>query len=179
MKLYSTGEIAAALNVSVGSIRNWTAEPAIEPYLSQSATRTGPYIKAKERSYTENDLYVMNTIHKHKTRLNMWEDVAAMLASGELDTVLPPSAALIFQPTAAESFADALVLRQQLIAASETIERLETELRLTRTEAAEQIKSAQEEARQREADLYRTIGRLEAQVEMLRERLENNGDQGR
>ena len=173
MKLYSTGEIAAALNVSVGSIRNWTSEPSIESHLSQSATRTGPYAQAKERSYTENDLYVMNTIHKHKTRLNTWEDLANMLVNGDLDTALPPSAALIFQPSAAESFADALVLRQQLLAAAETIERLEAELRETRHEATEQVKAAREESRERESELYRTIGRLEAQVEMLRERLED------
>lgn len=171
MKLYSTGEIAAALNVSVGSIRNWTAEPALQPYLSNSATRTGPYRQARERSYTENDLYVMNTVHKHKTRMNTWDDVAAMLEADELDTTLPSTAALIFQPTAAESFADSLVLRQQLIAANQTIERLGNELREARAESAEQVKSMQQEAREREAELHRAIGRLEAQVEMLREQL--------
>ena len=172
MRLYSTGEVATALNVSVSSIRNWTAENVIAEFLSDSATRTKDYEHAKERTYTENDLYVLNTINRKKSRSNTWDDVAAILRDGELDTNLPASAALVMQSNAAESFADALLLRQQLITASQTIEQLERELKETREYSAQNLKAVQDEVREREAELNRTIGRLEGQVEMLREILE-------
>ena len=59
MDVYSVGDISKILNVSVSTIHNWTDNPAFKAYYSTLALRIGEHKTAKERKYTQDDLYVL------------------------------------------------------------------------------------------------------------------------
>lgn len=175
MITYKPGDIATALGVSISSIRNWTDQIEFQEFLSDMATRSGSYANSKQREYTQQDLYVINTIAKKKTRFNMWKDVADYLRAGNLDTELPASAALV-QPTAAESFADALMLRQQLDLMVNSLSNAEEEIKFLRKRVDEIRDEERQKAREKEAQdrqeiiqLHRQIARLELRIELMQE----------
>lgn len=183
MKTYKPGDIATALGVSISSVRNWTDQQEFQEFLSDLAKREGPYSHAKQREYTQQDLYVMNTIAKQKTRFNTWEDVAQYLREGNIDTDLPASAALVQPMTAAENFADAIMLRQQIDMLVKSLSEAEEEIsylrkRMDEVREAEQEKSRTREDKLREEiiELNRQMARLELRIEMMQEQLkEGNG----
>jgi len=175
MITYKPGDIATALGVSISSIRNWTDQKEFQEFLSDMATRTGAYANSKQREYTQQDLYVINTIARQKTRFNMWDDVADYLRAGNLDMELPASAALV-QPTAAESFADAIMLRQQLDLMANSLSNAEEEVKFLRKRVdeirdEERRKASEKEAQDREEiiQLHRQIARLELRIELMQE----------
>lgn len=176
MKTYTPGEIAVAIGVSASSIRNWTEQEELQPYLSDMAVRRNDYEYAKQREYILEDLYVLNTIAKAKTRHNSWQDVASFLAEGNLYKDLPASAALVMQETAAEGFADKIMLHQRIefleTAIRERdaeIEQLRQQVEDVRSEEREVAKSERSELQTTINDLNRLIGKLEAKIEMLKE----------
>jgi DNA-binding transcriptional MerR regulator len=176
MKTYKPGDIATALGVSISSIRNWTAQPEYQEFLSDIAKRTGTYENAKQREYTQQDLYVLNTISKQKNRFNDWEDVAKYLQEGNLDTDLPASSALVTPMTAAEGFADAIMLRQQidtlaksLTDAEEEVEHLRERVDEVRQEERDRATTREDKLHQAIVDLNRQIARLELRVEIMKE----------
>ena len=59
MNTYKPGDVATALGVSISSVRNWTAQPEFQEFLSDLAKRIGPHEDAKQREYTLQDLYVL------------------------------------------------------------------------------------------------------------------------
>jgi len=173
MPTYKPGDVATALGVSISSVRNWTDQPEFQPFLSEMARRDGTYSTAKQREYTQQDLYVLNTISRQKNRFNTWEDIAGYLMQGHLDTDLPPSAALV-QPTAAESFADAIMLRQQIDMLAKTLSEAEDEINYLRDRMDAVREEEQTKAREREerfraeiVELNRQIVRLETRMEMM------------
>ena len=175
MITYKPGDIATALGVSISSIRNWTDQEQFQEFLSDMATRTGSYANSKQREYTQQDLYVINTIARQKTRFNLWNDVADYLRAGNLDTELPASAALV-QPTAAESFADAIMLRQQLDLMANSLSNAEEEVKFLRKRVddireEERRKASEKEAEDRKEiiQLHRQIARLELRIELMQE----------
>ena len=177
MKTYTPGEIAVAIGVSSSSIRNWTEQEELQPYLSDMAVRKNSYENAKQREYTLEDLYVLNTIAKAKTRHNSWQDVADFLADGNLYKDLPPSAALVMQETAAEGFADKIMLHQRVefleTAVRERdseIEQLKQRVEEVRNEERDVAKSEREDLQATINDLNRLIGKLEAKIDMLKDR---------
>lgn len=172
MKTYKPGDIATALGVSISSIRNWTELPEFQEFLSDMAKREGTFSGAKQREYTQQDLYVMNTITKQKNRFNSWEDVANYLREGNLDTDLPVSAALVQPMTVAEGFADAIILRQQLEMMTKSLSAAEGEIDFLRRRLDEVREEEQEKARSREDRLYDTIVELSKQIARLELKLE-------
>jgi len=175
MITYKPGDIATALGVSISSIRNWTDQEEFQDFLSDMATRTGSYSNSKQREYTQQDLYVINTIARQKTRFNLWTDVADYLRAGNLDTELPASAALV-QPTAAESFADAIMLRQQLDLMANSLSNAEEEVKFLRKRVDEIREEERRKASEKEAEdrkeiiqLHRQIARLELRIELMQE----------
>ena len=175
MKTYKPGDIATALGVSISSIRNWTDQQEFQEFLSDLAKREGSYTHAKQREYTQQDLYVLNTIAQQKTRFNAGEDVAQYLRDGNLDTELPPSAALVQPATAAESFADAIMLRQQIDMLVKSLSEAKEEVdylrkRLDEVREEEQIKSRDREEKLRDEiiELNRQMARLEFRIELMR-----------
>lgn len=176
MKTYTPGEIAVVIGVSASSIRNWTEQEELQPYLSDMATRRNDFEHAKQREYTIEDLYVLNTIGKAKTRHNSWQDVADFLEDGNIYKDLPASAALVLQETAAEGFADKIMLHQRIEFLEITIrdqeyeiEQLRQRVEEVRTEERDVAKTEREELQSTINDLNRLIGKLEAKIEMLKE----------
>lgn len=183
MKSYKPGDVATALGVSISSIRNWTSQPEFQEFFSEMARRVGPHANAKQREYTQQDLYVLNTISKHKTRFNTWDDVADYLREGNLDTTLPPSATLVQPMSAAEGFADAILLRQQIEMLTKSLNESEEEIELLRQKLDEVREEEQRKAREREKQLmdeiirlHREMARLEVRIEMLTD--EDKGKDG-
>lgn len=177
MKSYKPGDIATALGVSISSIRNWTDQPEFQEFLSDLAKREGAYANAKQREYTQQDLFVMNTIARQKTRFNNWNDIANYLREGKLDTELPPSAALVQPMTVAEGFADAIMLRQQIDMLAKSLSEAEDEVNFLRQRIDEVREAEQERSRGREdklrdeiIELNRQLARLEFRIEMLQEK---------
>lgn len=156
MATHSVSEVSLALGISNTSVRNWTDQEELQPFLSDSATRVGSYANAKERKYTDEDIFVLNTVNIRKTRSNTWDEVAELLATDFRETDLPASAALVMKQTVADSFADKLIVREQLLAAQRKIEELEDEIRRERDE---------------KKDLYIEIGKLQAKLEILQEQM--------
>jgi DNA-binding transcriptional MerR regulator len=175
VKTYTPGEVAVAIGVSASSVRNWTEQVELQEFLSDMAVRRNAYHQAKQREYTLEDLYVMNTIAKAKTRHNGWSDVAEMLADGQLYKDLPPSAALVLQETAAEGFADKIMLHQRIEFLEATIREQETEIEQLRGHI-ETVRREERDIAKRERqdlqtminDLNRLIGKLEGQIEILK-----------
>lgn len=158
MSIYTVGDVVVALGVSATTVRNWTEETIFEPYLSHQATRTGEFEHSKQREYTEEDLYVLNTIRTQKTRVNSWEDVASKLEDGFRDRNLPEGAALVLPETRAEAFQLVSVARQQIEALQNRVDELEADLKKERQARLEDAKAVGPE---KEA-LLKTIGKLEA-----------------
>ena len=182
MKNYKPGDVATAIGVSISSIRNWTDQPEFQAFLSDLAKREGPYANAKQREYTQQDLYVLNTIARQKTRFNTWEDVAQYLRDGNVDTDLPASAALVQPVTAAESFADAIMLRQQIDMLAKSLSNAEEEIgylrkRLDEVREEEQTKSREREDMLRDEiiELNRQMARMELRMELMQEDKKDDG----
>lgn len=176
MKTYTPGEVAIAIGVSASSVRNWTEQLELQPYLSDMAVRRNHYVNAKQREYTIEDLYVLNTVAKAKTRHNSWQDVADVLESGSLYKDLPPSASLVLQETAAEGFADKIMLHQRIELLETTIRNQEVEIEQLRQRVEEVRNEERDMARLERAELHgtinelnRLIGKLEARIEMLKD----------
>jgi len=172
MKTYKPGDIATALGVSISSIRNWTDQPEFEDFLSDLAKRTGNHTHAKQREYTQQDLYVLNTIARQKSRFNTWDDVADYLRQGNLDTDLPASAALVQPVTAAENFADAIMLRQQIDMLAKSLSEAEDEISYLRNRLDEIREEEQEKSRNREDKLRDEIIALNKQIARIELRME-------
>ena len=176
MRTYKIGDIAVALGVSVGSIRNWTAQEEFQEFLSDLAKREGNNTGTRQREYTQQDLYVLNTIVRQKSRFRSWDDVAEYLREGNLDTDLPPAAALIQTATLAENFSDAIMLRQQIDMLEKSLTDANGEIEVLRKRVDEVREEEQEKGRQREEklrndmiDLHRQIARLEYRIELAQE----------
>ena len=175
MKTYAPGEVAIIIGVSASSIRNWTEQEELQEFLSDMAVRRNNHENAKQREYTLQDVYVMNTISRAKTRHNTWDDVADVLREGHLYKDLPASAALVMQETAAEGFADKIMLHQRIEFLEMTIQEQEMEIEQLRLRVEEVRKEEREIARSDRQDLHaaindlnRLIGKLEAQIEILK-----------
>jgi DNA-binding transcriptional MerR regulator len=171
--MLSPGEVAGALGVSVSSIRNWTEQVELQQHLSDAAKREGEFSTAKERRYTQQDLYVLNTVMRRKTRVNSWADVAKMLEEGTLDTDLPATASMVVA-SSAEAFADALLLRQQVNSLQQDLDRARAETERVRAEKAENDERLHQEINRRE----RVIGGLEAELRLAREQLAKKEGKG-
>jgi DNA-binding transcriptional MerR regulator len=174
IKSYKPGDVATILGVSISSIRNWTDIPEFAEFLSESARRVGNHQNAHQREYTLQDVYVLNTVAKHKTRFVTWQEIAQYIRDGNLDTELPPAASLVMSTTAADSFADGLLLRERISALTKTLNEAEQEInywrgQVDKTREEEQLKSRAREELLREEiiQLHRQLARLEVQMEML------------
>jgi DNA-binding transcriptional MerR regulator len=162
MKSLAVSEAAVALNVSPSSIRNWTDNPLFKKFFSEMARREGSYAGSEQRTYHEEDLYVLNTISKHKTRTNTFEVVRDMLEEGFRDMDLPPSAALVLIENQADAFQALVAARVEIQGKDSLIKDLREEIRLER-----------EQRRESESSMNRTIARLELLLELEKEK--NNG----
>lgn len=173
MESYSVGDVVVALGVSSTTVRNWTEQAEFQPYFSSRAKRTDEFENAKQREYTQEDLYVLNTIRTQKTHRNTWDDIASMLEDGFRDKDLPEASMLVLPETRVEAFQLISVARAQIESLQQRIEELEGQL-----DDEKKALAAEREARMQDIerlsvkivredmkDLYKAIGRLEHMLE--------------
>lgn len=165
MATYSVGDVVVALGISSSTVRNWTELEEIQEYLSDQAARRGDFVHAKQREYTENDLYVLNTLRTQKTRLNSWQDVASMLEDGYLDRDLPAASALVLPETKVESFQLLSIARTEITNLQKQVEKLEDELSTERDGRRQDVERLSQQKVDDVSQLHRTIGRLEILLE--------------
>jgi DNA-binding transcriptional MerR regulator len=159
------GDVVVALGISSSTVRNWTELDVIQKHLSDQATRRGDFTHAKQREYTESDLYILNTLRTQKTRLNSWEDVASILQDGYLDRDLPASSALVLPETKAETFQLLTIARTEIENLRKQVEKLEDELTTEREERRQDVERLSQQKVDDVAQLHHTIGRLEILLE--------------
>ena len=173
METYSVGDLIVALGVSSTTVRNWTEQEEFQPYFSSRAKRVNEFENAKQREYTENDLYVLNTIRTKKTHRNSWDDVASMLEDGYRDRDLPEAAALVLPETKAESFHLISVARAQIENLQQQVEGLQGELEETKAQLEKERQARMDDierlsvkvVKEDMKDLFKMIGRLEHMLE--------------
>jgi DNA-binding transcriptional MerR regulator len=180
MKAYTVSDAAIALGVSASSIRNWTDNSIFEPFFSDSAARRGPFKNSGQREYTEDDLYVLNTISTHKSRTNDWEDVAAMLQGGYRNRDLPTSAALVLPENRAEVYTALTVAREQISTLETRINDLIGQIEAERQRREDDRVRSQSERDELHAKYQKDIERLNREVgewktraELYKEMMEN------
>jgi DNA-binding transcriptional MerR regulator len=127
MDTYTVSEVAIMLNVSSSTIRNYTGQAEIQPFLSDHAKRTGTMSGAKERRYLIDDVKTLNTVKIHKTQTATWADVIKVLESGYRDE-LPETASLVMAETRSDMFQLLARARERMLAQEQQIEELEQKL---------------------------------------------------
>lgn len=162
MATLTVGEVATAIQLSPSTIRNYTEHLILQPYLSHTATRIEAYKGAKERLYTMEDVYVLNTVKLHKTRHNSWQDIARLLEDGVREQDLPEAAMLVMPETRADSFQMMTLARQQVKALQDENEKLEEQL----DEQRELHRNDIERLIQQQSDLHEQIGALKFILKM-------------
>jgi DNA-binding transcriptional MerR regulator len=133
---YAVTEVAVMIGVSPSTVRNYSNQLEIHPYLSDFAARRGPYKDAKERRYTLDDVMVLNTVKVHKAET--WTDIVAVLDTGKRDE-LPESASLVLAETRADMFQVLARARERIVAQEEQLEELEQKLAQEQTARREDI----------------------------------------
>jgi chromosome segregation ATPase len=112
-----------------------------------------------------------------RNRGDDWDQIAAALERGERERELPASAMLVETTAPIAQYGRIVELQTALEAAEEQIEHLYDEIQRLQEEMAEQDKAHQtdverllREAADREGKLQREIGKLEATIEMTKQR---------
>ncbi len=159
-----TGEVAKAMGLNPKTITNWTDQEDLALFFTEGARRNDQ--SSTQREYSEDDLFVINTIRVNKTRQNTWKDVAKMLATGHREMELPITATLNRTISAADQMTVVMLIKAerdtalaQLQDSLFEIERLRKELKEQRDEASKEI-----------IELNRQIARLELKLELLQEK---------
>jgi DNA-binding transcriptional MerR regulator len=176
MDIYPIGKVAAMLNLSTSTIRNYAEQAALEPFLSEIATRTGAYKGAKERNFIMDDIIVMNTARIHKTSSSTWNDVAQLLESGHRESELPLAAQTLMPETRAEAFQLVVQSREQLKIAEQRYQDLEQEIMNMEQRHRDEL-AAEREAHKEELAAEREARRREYD-ELMREKLESREEIG-
>lgn len=129
-------KVATLLGLDPKTITNWTNHELLSKFFSEPAKKSGG-----ERSYSEADLLVLNTIRVAREDNTEWVEIAKMLDGGYRDADLPPTA-LLADSTAVLSQYNKLSLA---IARAEQLEVQLKELQELRREDQEAIGDLREE----------------------------------
>lgn len=159
-----TGKIAEALGVNNKTIHNWS------DIFSEFITPKGRGIGVVQRLYTENDLYVLNTVRAERARGTEWDKIRARLAAGDLDKQLPPQAATMDGNTALAVYAEVRSLQAQLLLKDSEIEYLREQVR----EKDEALRERDQAVVERIDQLTREAERWKVRYEILREQMDND-----
>jgi DNA-binding transcriptional MerR regulator len=146
-----TGKVADMLGVDQKTITNWTDRSEFQRFYSREALGQG---RTMTRDYSEQDVVVLNTIRSERQKNTDWETIAKLLDEGMRDTDLPPSALLVESSAPVVQYGKLQALVAERDAAIERAERAEA-----------QNAELQNEIRR----LNREIGKMEAQVDMLKQ----------
>lgn len=148
-----TGQVARLFRIDTKTVQRWADDYA--EFFSDGARGVG----RTQREFSPQDLIMINTIlRKGGGRRADPEKVRSILASGDLDTALPPEAVPIEGEKAIMVYTQLKVLEQQL--SSERVQREAAEAAL----AKEREQHEQYEKRLREME--REIGKWQAFAEL-------------
>jgi len=157
--MLQTGQVQNLFDVSPQTVRNWTKE--FEEYLSASAT---PNEKGSRRFYTVEDLMVFALVVEKTQTGATYEEIRVALKNGERAT--PPE----LEENEDEQLASQMTAREFALARSIIQERDKAIGQL------EMLEKDREKDRDTIQHLNRAIGKLEYQLEMLREQLKKDND---
>jgi hypothetical protein len=152
------------LGVTRKTVANWTNEKTIQTYLSDSAKRNAEDGTTAQREFTQDDVWVLNTVRLHKTRINTWADIARLLEQGVREMQLPASAMLVETITNADKMELLVTTRQELEIARARIDDLSKQLE----KEEEERKAAQKHSE----ELREEIGKWKALYNLLKEQLD-------
>lgn len=176
-----TGEAAKILGVDRTTIINWIEHRGLEHFFSNSAAgRDG----GTQRTLTESDLVVLNTIRALRSVNSDWREIARLLESGQRETEVPQNAASTDTRTVpvqqAEQSARAMATLAERDAALAQVNDLRAEVHELQAQLAREMaeKSAMKEELLREMaevreSLLRELGDLQRNAGSA-ERLEND-----
>lgn len=175
MTTYSTVVLARYFGRTETTVRNWADE--FHQHLSPTATST----TGRNRVYSEDDASVLSLVHTLKNNGGTFSDIHAALANGARGDMpeIPPEElkAMITAQENRELTTRVEQLEGLLIQAEERLQMLR-QVQDENVELKTKIAIFQEELN-RERDnapdvtgLYRQIGKLEAQIEYLKEALD-------
>lgn len=176
---YSTNDLKTLFNVAPETIRNWTREFA--RHLSVTANPES----GRNRLYDEEDLQILDLIHKMRDNSHSYEEIHAALDAGQRGAgpgVSPEELrSIVTGETERKLALEVQMLRRQLAIADERVQELdairERNIRLDAEKEAEkrradelngQLKAAQDKLE----SLFREVGRAyhEGYIDALKER---------
>jgi DNA-binding transcriptional MerR regulator len=162
---YQSKHLQNLFDVSSQTIRTWADE--FQEYMSPSASPE----PGRHRQFTEEDLRVFALIKELKGQGKLYEDIHASLKAGsrgDLPT-LPPDDMVDIVATQ-----QGLALLQQFQSLIQRVETLDSEVKSMReslkAERVQELKEELEKARSDKMEMMRKIGRLEALLEIEREK---------
>lgn len=156
-----SGKVAKSFGIDPKTLYRWTEE--FTEFFSPDALGEG----RTQREYNAQDLVVMNTIMKLRSKRVDTEEIRARLAAGDLDTVLPPEATAIPGENAVMVYAQLRQLEAAVVQYQGLVEQLRTENKSDR----EQFEEKRKEYEARIGDLREDIGRYKTKIEILEELL--------
>lgn len=147
-----TGKVAKLFGIDPKTVATWVEEFA--EFFSSTAQGEG----VTQRSFSPEDLIVLNTIKGERTARVEAETIRAKLAAGYRDTTLPPQAPQMDRDNALAVYGQLKVLQAQL-------EDERNEKQLLREELKQE--------RETNARLNQEVGKWRALYEMLSEQLDD------
>ena len=181
-----SGEIARILGIDRSTVTDWTDMELFKKYFSETAFSQGKM----HRRYNETDLVVLNTIRHFRAQNMDFDDIGQQLEAGNRAEELPLSAASV-QISPVETVTRAIQLAaerdaalQQVQSLQEQIEEKEQLIQTLRDENKEALEKAHQERDELREKLMREmidergrlsleIGKLQAQLEILKEMRDN------
>lgn len=167
---FKTGDVASMMGLNPKTITNWVDRDEVNEFFSERARRSDE--QSTHRYYNHDDIMVLNTIRLRKTRQNSWQEVADLLRSGHRDTELPASAALTATISPADQFTQVTRIKAEYDALMAQYQDMQAELEDMRQQLVELPKQIRDEYSQHISERDRTIGRLEAKLEIAQEEIE-------
>jgi len=176
-----TGDLQSLLGVSDTTVRKWTQE--FSDYLSDSAKAIG----SRQRSFTEDDVVIMQTIASLSNDGHSYAEIRLRLEAGEridelgmanagISSRLVPEASVRTIIDSAEIRAERDRLVMVVHDQQNRISELEAQLRNLHEQAAKERDELLRELKDEVATARERAARAEAQAEMLKDLLKNDKD---
>jgi DNA-binding transcriptional MerR regulator len=154
MSKFQSKHVATIFDLPAATLRSWAVEFA--PYLSPTATPGDN----RHRYFTEDDLSVFALVKQMKADGMLFADIHASLQAGQRGELPPLPSDELLDVAASES---GLALFNQFELLVNKVQQLEQRIEQRQTEEIDGLKAELAEA-------YKQIGRLEARLEMERQK---------
>lgn len=155
---YQSRHVQSIFDISTETVRQWSM--TFEKYLSSNANPG----RNRQRSYNDDDMKVFATVSRMKDEGKLFDDIALHLATGQRDD-MPVN----IEPSMVEiaSSPEGLALFNVVQGLVERVAKLEARDKDDMQTEIERLRSS-------ERDLLKTVGRLEARIDMLKEQQQDD-----